>query len=122
MEIVSPVLKAFDCSDHDPIDQWVPKSNDDVYYSLCLHIGPPDEEGADLFYADVVTPHSIERLNLTKSKFTRQIIVDDYSWVNVIRKVQSVLDQCSGEGWAQQSLLLSKYFYWEFENYRPHSA
>ena len=115
-----PQLKGFDCADHDPIDEWTPESDADVYYSLCLHIGFPDSAGADLFYVDVGTPQAIERLGLAESKFKRRIIVNPYSWVNVIKEVRSALEQCAGENWAQQSALLAKRFKWEFENYRPY--
>lgn len=114
-----PQLKAFDCFDHDPIDEWVPESDEDVNYSLCLHIGPPDEEGSDLFYVDVATPQAINRHNLGKSASQRGIVVNPYSWDSVMNAVQATLETCGGENWSQQSGLLAKHFSWEFENYRP---
>jgi len=114
-----PKLKAFDCVDHDPIDEWVPASDSDVHYSLCLHIGPPDEDGADLFYVDVATPQAINEHNLGRRLKERRIVVNSYSWDNVLEKVQETLRNCGGDSWNQQSELLAKHFYWEFENYRP---
>ncbi len=116
-----PQLKAFDCTDHDPIDQWIPESDVGVHYSLCLHIGPPDEEGADLFYVDVVTPQSINEDNHARSLSQRRIVVSPYSWEDVLKKVQATLERCAGDDWRQQSELLAKHFNWEFENYRPNT-
>ena len=115
----TPQLKAFDCIDHDPIDQWMPQSEADVYYSLCLHIGRPDEEGADLFYVDVATPQAITEHNLGKSLSQRKIVVNPYSWENVLEAVRATLETCVGDNWSQQSELLAKHFNWEYENYQP---
>lgn len=112
-----PQLKGFDCIDHDPIDQWVPTSDAEVHYSLCLHIGPLDEEGADLFYVSVTTPQAISEHELETRQ--RRIVVNPYSWANVLKEVQRTLEMCGGDDWSQQSALLAKHFDWEFENYRP---
>jgi hypothetical protein len=113
-----PQLKGYDCIDHDPIDEWVPESDADVFYSLCLHIGLPDSEGADLFYVDVMTPQAINNHNLGKRLRQRRIIVNPYAWDAVLESVRSILERCAGEDWSQQSTLLAKHFSWEFENYR----
>jgi hypothetical protein len=114
-----PQLKGFDCFDHDPIDKWVPATEEEVFYSLCLHIGLPDSDGADYFYVDVMTPQAINHLNLGKSLNQRRIIVNPYTWEAVLESVRATLESCAGEDWSQQSGLLAKYFSWEFENYRP---
>lgn len=113
-----PQLKGYDCIDHDPIDEWVPESDADVFYSLCLHIGSPNSEGADLFYVDVVTPLAINNHNLGRRLSQRKIIVNPYSWEAVLESVQAILERCAGENWSQQSTLLAKHLSWEFENYR----
>lgn len=113
-----PQLKGFDCVDHDPIDEWVPSSNEDAHYALYLEIGPPDSEGANLFYVDVATPQAINEHNLGSRLKQRGIVVNPYSWDAVLAKVQEILARCEGDNWNQQSELLSKHFHWEYENYR----
>lgn len=113
-----PQLKGFDCIDHDPIEEWMPSSDSDAYYPLCLHIGPPDEEVADLFYVDVATPQAINAHNLGRRLKQKGIVVNPYSWESVLAKVQATIECCEGENWSQQSELLSKHFNWEYENYR----
>jgi len=114
-----PQLKGFDCIDHDPINEWTPETDEDVFYSLCLHIGYPDSDGADYFYVDVLTPQAINHLNLGKRLSQRKIIVNPYTWEAVLESVRATLERCAGENWSQQSTLLAKCFSWEFENYRP---
>lgn len=115
----TPQLKGFDCFDHDPIDEWVPESDADVFYSLCLHLGAPDEEGADLFYVDVVTPQSVDHDNGGTLFSERRIVVSPYSWEAVLQSVGAILGVCGGETWREQSAALAEHFHWEFENYRP---
>jgi hypothetical protein len=113
-----PQLKGFDCVDHNPIDEWTPESDADVFYSLCLQIGFPDSGGADLFYVDVMTPQAINNHNLGRQLSQRRIIVNPYSWEAVIEAVRAILECCAGDDWSQQSALLAMHFSWEFENYR----
>jgi len=114
-----PELKAFDCFDHDPIDEWIPDSDADVHFSLCLHIGRADEDGADLFYVEVATPQAINEHNLGKTLGQRKIIVNPYSWELVLKEVNAILAECRGDNWLQQSEFLAEHFSWEYENYRP---
>lgn len=114
----TPQLKGYDCIDHDPIDEWTPESDADVFYSLCLHIGFPQSEGADLFYVDVMTPQAITHHNLGRRLNQRKIVVNPYTWDAVLESVKVTLERCAGEDWSQQSALLAKQFNWEFENYR----
>lgn len=113
-----PQLKAFDCAEHDPIEKWVPESDSDVHYSLCLHIGPPDEEGGDLFYVNVATPQAIRDRNLGRDFVRKGIVVNPYSWKNVLEAVDEILAHCGEDGWNQQAESPGKHFHWEFEDYR----
>lgn len=116
--MLTPHLKAFDCLDHDSIESWIPQSAADVNYRLCLHIGLPDEEGADLFYVQVMTPEAMGLQNPGRSPGRHRVIVNPYTWENVIGAVRTTLEQCAGDDWDQQSGLLAKHFDWEFEGYR----
>jgi hypothetical protein len=111
-----PELKAFDCIDHDPIEEWHPESVSDLYYTLCLHIGIAGRDGADLFYVDVMSPQ-VEQTLGPKLR-SRSIVIDPYSWNGVLAKVEIILAQCEGQTWDDQARLLSAHFHWEFENYQ----
>ena len=119
--MATPQLKAFVCIDHDPISDWIPESDTEVYYSLCLHIGPPDEDGADQFYVDVTTLQGISEQNISKHLNKRTIVVNPYSWKAVLKAVLATLVSCSGDTWKKQTELLAKRFDWEFQNYRTYT-
>ena len=117
--MIIPELMAFDCLDHDPIEQWIPDSDAEVDYRLCLHVGQPDSEACDLFYVRVTTPEAIGAHHPGTSVGKRRIVVNPYSWESVLEAIQATLARCAGEGWSQQSALLAEHFDWEFEGYRP---
>ncbi len=120
--MMTPQLKGFDCLDLDPIDEWQPQEDEDVYYTLCLHIGLPNEDGADLFYVDVLTPQAMKVFKVSNQILTNPLIVSPYSWENVMAEVKTVLENCQGEHWSDISRSLSKRFNWEFANYQSYKA
>jgi hypothetical protein len=76
-----------------------------------------DEEGTDLFYADIAAPQAITENNLGMQFTLRSIVANPFSWLRVLPAVQERLESCEGENWSQQSEQLSKHFHWEYANY-----
>ncbi|MEM9444937.1 MAG: Imm8 family immunity protein [Verrucomicrobiota bacterium] len=113
----SEYLAPLACVDHDPIDQWAPVHDYLVYYSLCLHIGPENEEGADLFYVDIATPQAIKHFQLGKTVSDKSIILNPYSWPEVLTRVKRMINHVSGVSWQQVAEELDKSFSWEFSGY-----
>jgi hypothetical protein len=116
--MIIPQLKNFDCVAHDPIDQWSPESEDEVCYHLSLHIGQPDQVGADYFDVQIVTPEAINRMNLGRRLAKYHIVISPYSWEIVLQRIEEILRACGGDSWEQISRLLAQHFDWEFANYR----
>ncbi len=115
---MKPELKALDCMDHDPIESWQPLSATDVDYSLCLHIGPTDQQGTDLFYVNVLSEAAARMLNTDEFAQRKKIVVKDYSWNAVVRAIDDIIRQIEGADWSEIAKKLSKEFDWEFENYQ----
>lgn len=63
----------------------------------------------------MVTPNNLKREY--SSKFA--IVVNEYSWQNVIKSVEAILEKCTDTDWDGVSNKLSKFMQWEFEDYRP---
>ena len=106
------VLKAFDCVDHDPIDAWRPKNSEVVDYWLCLHIGPAEKEGADLFYVRVLSGSTGYA-----SADGKMIVVSDYSWTAVLSRIEEIVSKSDGDNWNAVAKKLSEHFDWEFDGY-----
>ncbi len=117
---MKPELKAQDCTDHDPIETWQPTSATDVDYTLCLHIGSADTQGADLFYVNVLSEAAACQLSNDYLAKRKKIIVKDYSWSEVMRAVDEIINQIDGSDWNEIAKKLNQRFDWEFENYRPY--
>ncbi|WP_370979716.1 Imm8 family immunity protein [Agaribacterium sp. ZY112] len=111
---MKPIILSYDCSDHDPIDEWVPDDVFDVDFWINFTIGL-DEKGGDNFQARVVTPNNLHGKNSEK----HAIILVEYSWVEVIAAVEAMLEQCQGISWIGISEELSQLMYWEYDNYQP---
>ena len=117
--MIAPQVKAFDCTDHDPIEDWKP-SSESVWYTLTLHIGTSDRQGADLFSVTVCTPTGLN--DAKQDGFAPgpepPIVLSEYSWPEVVEAVQDRIQDCQGSDWGNIQTKLRKRFRWEYENYR----
>ena len=116
---MKPQLKACDCVDHDPIESWSPATPTEVDYWLCLHIGPEESEGADLFYVNILSESAAQALSEEEFARTKKIVVEPYSWPAVIAALEQILRFVEGADWATIAEQLRTKFDWEFDNYRP---
>ncbi|MFC1520545.1 Imm8 family immunity protein, partial [Pseudomonadota bacterium] len=110
-------IVSYDCTDHDPIDKWVPDDAHDVDFWMNITVGP-DSEGGDNFQVHIVTPNNLNGKNSSK----HAIVLNEYSWLGVVSEVEKILEQCQGHDWVSISEQLSKHMSWEFENYKPYSG
>jgi hypothetical protein len=111
-------LKDWFSPDVPEVWKWRPKSLDVRYY-LELTIGTEDSPGGDLFGFTVVSPQALIESETKPAMWGRHhLIVMDYSWQTVLDQVNKVLDICEGETWSEVAGKLSRYFYWEFEDYQ----
>jgi hypothetical protein len=117
---MKPLLKAQDCLDHDPIESWQPKDSAEVDYWLCLHIGPADENGAEMFYVNVLSELAAGRLSEDELTRRKKIIIKEYSWAAVKDAVGKILCSVDGPNWTVIATKLSDSFDWEFHNFRPY--
>lgn len=111
---MKPIIINYDCTDHDPIDKWVPDDISDVDFWMNFTIGLDSERG-DNFQVRVVTPNNLHGKNSVK----HAIVLNEYSWSKVLAVVESMLEQCQDIDWVSISERLSKLMHWEFENYKP---
>ncbi|MBL7981406.1 MAG: hypothetical protein JNL52_06295 [Flavobacteriales bacterium] len=115
---MKPKLKGQDCLDHDPIEKWEPTNDGFVNYWLCLHLGPEDQEGSDLFYVNILSEVAADQLDAHELSGRKKIILKDYSWSAVMVSVREILQQVEGSTWDEVAQKLGQKFNWEFENYR----
>lgn len=116
-ETMKPIIISYDCTDHDPIDKWIPDDSYDVDYWMKFTIGPGNE-GGENFRVRVVTPNNLH----SKASPKYAIILTEYSWLKVIVEVGALLDKCQDTNWAGIAEKLSQFMCREYENYRPYKG
>ncbi len=121
-KLVRPVLRSFDCTDHDPIDEWQPDGRP-VWYYLALHIGPPDSEARDLHYVLVADRDGLAELKQSGYRPGPEppIVVEPYSWEGVMEEISRRLVACEDWDWLGVQEKLRKQFRWEYEDYARRS-
>jgi hypothetical protein len=111
---MKPIIISYDCTDHDPIEQWVPNDPFDVDIWINFTIGPNSKSG-DNFLARVITSNNLHGKDSDKYA----VILTEYSWANVIYEINRFLEMCSGNNWLEISEKLSKFMHWEYQDYKP---
>jgi hypothetical protein len=114
---MKPIIISYDCTDHDPIEEWVPDDVFDVDFWINFTIGP-DMKGGDNFQVHIVTPNNLHGKDSEKYA----IVIKQYSWSSLLTVIINMLEKCQGRNWSEISEKLSQLMYWEFENYQPYNG
>ncbi|RYV01200.1 hypothetical protein SOPP22_16735 [Shewanella sp. OPT22] len=112
---LKPEIKSYDCVDYDPIESHEFDDNFDVTFWMNFTIGLSNSVGGDNFLVRIATYNNIE---LTES-IDHTILLDEYSFPQVLSEVDDLLSKCQGNNWEEISSKLSKYMHWEFQDYQP---
>ena len=108
----TPEIKSWDCSDHDPIEDWVPDDPSDVEFWFNISIGIKNEVGADNFQVHVATNKAVASV-----ADKRKLVIIPYyeGWEQILAVLQPMVEQCTDISWSGMSNQLSKMFFWEYE-------
>ncbi len=114
--MVRPEIRSVDCSDHHPIEQWVPDHRD-VYYWLNVRIGPTGEAAADNFVTLVATPAGLASLKQSGFRIGPEppIVVEPYEWSSVRSQLEARVAECGDASWDRVNERLRRAFQWEYE-------
>ena len=98
------------------IKEWIPENPKNVTYILDMLMGIQDYSEEDNFEVWVTTSQGLKEnsnnLNLINGK---KIILEEYSWDNLTKAIDNILEDCKGEDWNEISGKLAKHFYWEYD-------
>lgn len=90
MQMKRPVIHGYSCSDHDPIEEWVPENCGEVDIYVDVYLGPDTGPASQFFTFNVVT---YGMLKMRQGNFKYICPVYEYSWIGVEDWVSSVLDK-----------------------------
>lgn len=116
-------LKALDSTDPETgydLEAYVPANAESFGIEVTAHIGLRGSEGADNFSIIVCTPQWLSEQSFEKGFRWGAHYLFVTRWdLRVVRR--AITDMCrhtEGPDWAAIATKLSRYGYWEFEDYR----
>jgi hypothetical protein len=122
---MNPALKSLDSPDTPGGDLHAFKPDDPNRFGLSVTatIGPAGEQGGDLFTFTVCSADWLATQSLPKGfAFQRHtLLLERWDPDLVERAVADLCRRTSGNDWDEIAHKLSRYGYWEFEDYRPTS-
>lgn len=115
-----PKIKVIMSSDIDNLQNFVPQIPDLFEIAISLEIGIEGEIAQEIFQISIITPKWLLSNCKTDEVFIPRhyLIVQRYNYQKIIEKFNQICKHCSGVNWDDCSLKLSRYFQWEFEDYR----
>lgn len=97
-------------------DEYIPAESS-FYVSLSLRIGVKCENGADYFDVHICSMDWLKE-NISQPRLLRHtIIVEKYDFREILNIILEYINKSKGDSWTEISSKLSRYFYWEFEDY-----
>jgi len=84
-------------------------------------IGPKDRDGAEAFDMLVCTPVWLKQeLASYKSLSGRgMIIVEEYDYDEILSYIEKKIIVCNDKDWSKAAIKLSRFSFWEYEDYQP---
>jgi len=93
--------------------------NEDVFFRLVLTVGMDGERGGNYFYTTLATPESLRKhCHGYMLAANRTLVVSHFDLPLLTAHVQDIVRSCSRDSWAESCEALTRYFDWEFEDYR----
>jgi hypothetical protein len=114
-----PVIKDIENIDIPDVKSWEPINK--KLFNTCfeLLIGPKDSEGEEIFSVEVCS-HLWFQKNFNREPELIEkgfIVVDKYNYNDIVGLLLEICNSIEGSDWNDIGKQLSKYFYWEFDNY-----
>jgi hypothetical protein len=86
-------------------------------------IGLENEDGGDIFSFEVCTPKWFAQNRSETPIFARHIIfMNEYDEQGFKKIVEDLVARTHGDTWRDVALKLSRYMFWEFEDYQPYES
>lgn len=101
-------------------DSFAPDIRDNFCVWLTLLIGPSNLEGGHDYNLGVCSPkwlyHNIQNYGPMWGRHL--LIVEDFDSVKIRRKIDDIILHCTRETFEETSIVIGRYFLWEYEDYK----
>lgn len=99
---------------------YIPTEPDNFLLNIQAFFGPKGSKGSESFDFTLCTPKALEEKFRNEVVFIRHyIIVSSFDYNKLVASFEKLANSVSGKDWHEIATQLSRYGYWEFEDYRP---
>lgn len=101
------------------IDSYHPNQSNTFGIWLRIIVSPKDEDGEEIFDVFVCTPEWIKsNTRDSNHRWCRHMLIVFYYNIDVIKSIiQEKIENINANNWNELALKISRYFFWEFEDY-----
>ena len=109
-------IRSISSSDFE-LEEFAPKTSEDVLFVLDIEIGVLGEDGADLFYVTVATKEALKSKPATPTTSKGPLVLEEYSFKILLELVGSIVAACEQSTWSQSVECLKGVFDHEYDGY-----
>lgn len=111
-------------STNDTFEKYQPELRHNFHIQIDLSIGFDDEEGMSNYFFSVCTPtwldHNIQNQGPVSGRHL--LIVNQYDHKEIAKYVENILETSIRPSREDTFVVLSRHFFWEFEDYQPYTT
>ncbi|RZM06050.1 MAG: hypothetical protein EOO88_53955 [Pedobacter sp.] len=107
-------------SDSVDLRGWWPENIEDISLRICVEVGEKNEIGSNNFYFTLSSPEALKKKESSEYFLVknRTIIVGYFDYKLLYAGVEKIVAECCGESFEESCLQLTRYFDWEYEDFR----
>ena len=106
----------------DDLSIYLPKNKENFSILIEVAVGYEGQkkEGGDIFGFQIYTPQwLISNYSPNEVIIPRHsLIIFEYNYDSIYQRIKKIIESCTGESWDEISQKISRYGYWEFEDYQ----
>jgi Immunity protein 8 len=98
---------------------FAPDTAKNFHLLIDMTIGPDDQDGGHEYSVGVCTPcwlaHNLQKAGASWGRHL--LFVMEFDAVQILEAIEGIIAKCERQTWAETSVVLARFFAWEFEDY-----
>jgi len=117
---MKPVLKSIFTYTGQDILEYAPEIKDNFCVLLHITIGPDDQDGGHDYNLRICSPVWLEHTAQHEGAIWGRhlLIAPTFDSVKLRSEIEKIIAYCGRTNWAETSVILSRFFAWEYEDYQ----
>lgn len=116
---MKPIIKFIEQNGQD-LESFNPEIIDNFWCYLTIRIGWDEIEGSDDFGFQLCTPRALDHSSQHKGHIwgRHHLIVNHFDAAQIRSMIEEKIAECARPTVEETTLILSRFFHWEFEDYQ----